>query len=364
MNRVVDVLVIGAGQAGLAVGYYLRQRGLSCLLLDAAERLGDSWRKRYDSLVLFTPRAYSSLPGFPFPGEPDGLPGKDEVADYLEAYADRFQLPVQMGTAVQRVERVGERFRVITDNGNVEARCVVVATGAFQQPKIPADVRSSQDQVRHLHSAHYRSAQDLQPGSVLVAGGGNTGVQLAIELSHDRPVYLAQGERRTFLPLFLFNKNIFWWFEKLGLLDAHIESWLGKWLSRKNDPVFGWKAQLKQQVRLGRLTLKPKVSLLEGQSVRFADGSTAEVQNVVWCTGYKSDYHWIEIPGVVDGQGQVMHRRGVSQVPGLYFIGLPWQYRRGSALIGGVGRDAAYLTERIAHEINSMQDERQRGAER
>jgi len=347
MRREVDVLVIGAGQAGLAIGYFLSKHALSYLVVDAGARVGDVWRNRYDSLVLFTPRRYDALPGMTFPGEQDGLPSKDEVADYLEAYAAHFSIPIQLQTGVQRLERAENRFKAVTNSGEYWAEQVVIATGPFQQPYIPRIKGTLAEDIFQIHSADYRSPRDLPDGSVLVVGGGNTGVQLAVELAQDREVYLSLGEPRIHLPLAVFNKSIFWWFDVLGILRAPVTSRLGRWLSRQKDPVFGWGAQLKQLVKQGRIQLAPKVAAFAGNKVLFQDNSKVAVNAILWCTGYTRDYAWVNIPGVLNEQGVVIQRRGVSPISGLYFLGLPWQYCRGSALLAGVGRDAVILLNEI-----------------
>lgn len=347
MKREVDVLVIGAGQAGLAMGFYLGRENLSYALVDAGERVGDVWRKRYDSLILFTPRGYSALPGMEFPGDQNGVPTKDEVADYLEAYAKRFSIPVHLQTRVHKLERTNQRFQASTNHGPYLAQQVIIATGPFQKPFIPKLQGLVPEEVFQIHSAVYRAPKDLKEGSVLVVGGGNTGVQLAIELSADREVYLALGEERKFLPLEFMTKNIFWWFDKLGVLDASIETKLGSWLSKQKDPIFGLGPKLKFLVNQGKIKLMPKLIGFDGKEAIFRGGERATISNILWATGFTNDYTWIEIPGVVDEKGKVIHQRGVSPIPGLYFLGLPWQYRRGSAQIGGVGRDARYLLQQI-----------------
>lgn len=347
MRREVDVLVIGAGQAGLAMGYYLAKHSLTHVLVDAGTRIGEVWRNRYDSLVLFTPRCYSSLPGMAFPGEPDGLPTKDDVADYLEAYAARFSIPVELQTKVERLERTEHGFTAVTNRGVYQAKQVVVATGPFQQPFIPRLQGTLSDEIFQLHSASFRSPADLPDGSVLVVGGGNTGVQLAIELAQDRDVYLALGENRKYWPLHVFNKSIFWWFDKLGILHAPITTKAGRWLSKQKDPVFGLGPQLQQYVRQGKIRLVPKVEAFAGREVRLQDNSSVTPDNILWCTGFVNDYTWIDIPDALDEQGNVIHQRGVSPILGLYFLGLPWQHCRNSALIGGVGQDAEFLAKEI-----------------
>jgi putative flavoprotein involved in K+ transport len=276
-----------------------------------------------------------------------GFPTKDEVADYLEAYANRFSLPVHLQMQVHKLERTNQGFQASTNHGAYLAQQVIIATGPFQKPFIPKLQGMVSEEVFQIHSDVYRAPEDLKEGPVLVVGGGNTGVQLAIELSSDREVYLALGEDRKFLPLEFMTKNIFWWFDKLGVLDASIETKLGSWLSKQKDPIFGLGPQLTLLVNHGKIKRMPKLIGFDGKEAIFRGGERATISNILWSTGFTYDYSWIEIPGVLDAKGNVIHHRGVSPIPGLYFLGLPWQYRRGSALIGGVGRDARYLIDQI-----------------
>jgi len=347
MGANVEVVVIGAGQAGLAMGYFLQQKRVPYVLLDAGERIGDGWRKRYDSLVLFTPRGYSALPGMLFPGDQEGVPTKDEAADYLESYAKHFSLSVQLQTEVFRLSRTAQGFHVSTNRGEYLAKQVVVATGPFQKPFIPNLPGALSADVHQLHSAEYQSPADVRKGPVLVVGGGNTGVQLAMELAARHPVYAALGEERSYLPLRLWHKSIFWWFDKLGLLDASAETRRGAWLRKQKDPIFGLGPQFDSLVKSGKITSMPKVIGLDGTQVVFEGGERVTVSTLLWSTGFCRDYSWIEIPGVIGEQGEVRHQRGVSPIPGLYFLGLPWQSCRTSALLGGVGRDARELTEKL-----------------
>jgi putative flavoprotein involved in K+ transport len=345
-----DTVVVGGGQSGLAMGYYLKRQQRSFVILDQSERIGDSWRNRYDTLVLFTPRSFSDLPGLPFPGERDALPTKDDVADYLQTYAAHFQLPVELKTVVNRLESVSQGFLLDTNRGPILARRVVVATGPFHTPVIPAFQAQLAEDVVQLHTSRYRNERQLQDGPVLVVGSGNSGVQLAVELAVNRQVILSLGQARPFLPLTIMGKNIFWYLKKLGFLSVSISTPLGRWLSRRPDPIFGYKREWKQLQKEGRLRLEGRTVSVKGHTVTFASGQSADVRNVIWATGFALDYRWIQVPDAVNEAGKPIHRRGVSPVKGLYFLGLPWQYRRSSALLGGVGEDAGYLAEQINRE--------------
>ncbi len=340
----VDVLVIGAGQAGLAMGYYLKQQALSFALLDASDRIGNSWRNRYDSLVLFTPRNYS-LPGMPMPGDPNGLPTKDEAADYLEAYAERYSLPVQLRTQVISMTKTGPDFLLETNRGTYRAGKVIVATGPFHTPYVPGFASGLPDEIYQTHSSAYRNPDELRDGPVLVVGAGNSGAQIAAELSRERQVYLSAGSGLHFKPLYLLGKSIFWYFDLFGFIHADAGSLLGSWLKRKPEQIYG--LELKPLMAERKVLLQPRAIGTKENRILFENGTEAEVGNIVWATGYRSDYRWIRIDGAIDSQGNPIHRSGVSPVSGLYYLGLPWQSCRGSALLGWVGRDAAKLAERI-----------------
>lgn len=342
-----DVIVIGAGQAGLAIGYYLKKNNLSFLILDGSKEPGESWRKRYDSLILFTPRSYSSLPGMKLKGNQNGYPSKDEIANYLKTYADMNSLPLLFNTTVLELtlEEYEHCYRIVTDNGKFSAKNVVIATGPFQQPLVPMFSEELSDQVLQLHSSEYINSNQLNDGSVLVVGGGNSGAQIASELSETRSVHLSIGHRMKFLPLNIVNKSIFWYFDKLGIYRANLNSFTGKYLRKQPDPIFGF--ELKTLIKNGTVALKPRTTSIQKDTFLFEDGTSLKVNNVVWSTGYRSNYDWVKLPNVLNDRGEPIQTRGVSLRKGLYFLGLPWQSSRGSALIQGVGADAEYIFKHI-----------------
>ena len=233
-----DVVVIGAGQAGLAIGYFLARQGRRFVILEAADAVGASWRGRWDSLVLFTPRRHDALPGLAFPGESDGYPTRDEVIAYLERYAARFDLPIGFNTAVSSLSHEDGSFRIEADGRPIVADQVVVATGPFNQPRTPPFAGQLAPEVFQVHSAGYRRPSDVPDGRVLVVGGGNTGFQIARELSAGHAVQLAIGSRQTPLPQRLLGRDIFWWLTKLGMLNTTADSWLGRRL-RDRDTLIG-----------------------------------------------------------------------------------------------------------------------------
>jgi putative flavoprotein involved in K+ transport len=219
-----DVAVVGAGQAGLAIGHFLAKQGRRFVILEAASGVGAAWRSRWDSLVLFTPRRYDALPGLAFPGDPDGYPTRDEVAAYLEQYAEYFELPIEVSTPVRSLSKVADGFVLDTNGSAIRADAVVVATGPFQAPIVPAFAGGLGNEVFQTHSAGYRRPADLPQGRVLVVGGGNTGFQIAKELADSREVHLAIGSRQTPLPQHLLGRDLFWWLTKLELLSKTDDS--------------------------------------------------------------------------------------------------------------------------------------------
>lgn len=339
-----EVLVVGGGQAGLAMGWHLARRGIDFVVLDGSANVGDAWRNRWDSLTLFTPAAYSALPGMPFPGEPDRYPGKEEVAGYLEAYAARFQLPVRTGERVHALRSGPGGWTADTATGRYEAAQVVIATGPFQQPIIPALARELPPDVVQLHTASYRNPSQLPTGDVLVVGAGNSGVQIAQELSRTHHVHLAVGERMPRLPQRVLGRSLFFWLERAGLMDVSVDSRLGRRMSRTDTLIGSGPAEL---ARRHRVRITGRVSAVDRGRVRTEDGQQVRPASVVWATGFRPDFGWVEA-SVADARGLPVHRRGVTPTPGLYFLGLSWLHTRGSALLGWVGRDAAYLAAAIA----------------
>lgn len=356
LERNVDVLVIGAGQAGLALGHHLKGAGLRFLLVDRHARIGDSWRNRYDSLVLFTPRAFSALPGLTMPGNPDGYPTKDEMADYLEQYARQLDLPVVLDTGIRSLTRLGGGFRARTDAGEIiDARSVVVATGAFQVPAVPSAARELAADVQQLTPESYKRPAQVPAGKALVVGDGATGRQIALELAEtgNHEVYLATGRARRVSPARLLGRSIFWWMDKTGVLRASRETPVGRYLM-KTDPFPGKHLDLRRLRRQG-IRVVGRVARAKGSRVTFATGEATEVAAVVWATGYRDDSRWLAIPEAKDAQGTFRHERGVSPVPDLYFVGRSWQWTRGSALLAGVGDDARYLSEFIKRSTQEQQ---------
>ena len=352
----VDVLVIGAGQAGLAVGWHLREQGIrSFLLLDAGPEVGHVWRGRWDSLRLFTPAEYDGLPGLPFPAPAGTYPTKDQVADYLRGYAAAFELPVRLNTRVTRLSRAGDTFVADTSTGPVTARQVVVATGPFQTPVVPRMGSGLAADVVQVHSADYRNPAQLPDGPVLVVGAGNSGLQIAAELAATgtRTVSVAVGTRPPMLPQRFLGRDLFWWLTRLGLLAKTGGSRLARRMRSKGDLVIG--TRWRDLSRLG-VQVRPRLEDTSRRNARFADGSSSEVAAVVWATGFRTDYEWLDIPGAV-ADGTVTNERGITRVPGLSVVGLPWLHTRGSALLGFVKDDAAWLAVHVGRQLAAARAE-------
>jgi len=335
----VEVLVIGAGQAGLSMAWHLARRGVRYLVIDAAAEMGHSWRTRWDSLKLFTSARYDGLPGEAFPASPDSYPGKDQVADYLADYADRHAFPILTDTRVTRLVPHDGGFAAHTTRGVLHARRVVVATGAFHVPFQPSIDGSFAVPARH--SSEYRRPSEVPEGRVLVVGGANSGLQIAEELACGREVVLASGTSPPAVPQRPLGRDLFWWLTRLGLMDKGPHSRLAQRMRARGDLVVGTS---RRSLRDAGVDLRPRLVAATGRTASFADGTTAEVDSVVWATGFRPDYSWIDAPDVSDGAGMPRHEGGRSlAVPGLWFLGLPWQRTRGSALLGFVQRDAAHL---------------------
>ena len=340
----VEVLVIGGGQAGLAMGHHLAERGLSFLIADANSEIGQAWRSRWHSLRLFTAGQYNDLPGMPFPAARDTYPGKDDVADFLQSYAARFDLPVRLNTTVTRLCR-GERgaYTAETTSGPIRAQQVVIATGPFQVPFVPGIADQLDPELTQLHSASYQGPGDLPDGRVLVVGAANSGQQIALELSKSREVEIAVGQKLPTLPQRPLGRDIWWWLTTTRLANVPVSSRLGQRLSERDVVIGGGLKELRQH----GVRVRPRVVGAGGRTISFERGESADYDGVVWGTGFSIDHSWVDVPEVKDEQGQIRHVRGATESPGLFVLGMTWQHTRTSALIGWVGNDAAVLADRI-----------------
>ena len=342
MAERAEVIVIGGGQAGLAAGYYLAQARIPFLILDAGARAGDSWRRRWDSLELFTAARYSALPGLPFPGDPEHYPGKDAVADYLENYARAYELPVRHDSRVTSLEVCDGGYRAATGPGEYEAAQVIISAGAYQRPRVPPCSEKLGREVTQLHSSGYRNPGQLPAREVLVVGAANSGAQIAEDLAATHRVHLSRGARIPRMPRRLLGKSVHFYGDHLGLIAAPLDSWRGR--TQRGDLLIG--TSLRQLSRRHGVDLRGRTAGARERTVSFEDGTELEVETVIWATGFGPDYSWIHAP-VLDARGAPAHRRGVTSSPGLFFLGMKNQYSRGSSLIGWVRHDAAFIVEQV-----------------
>jgi putative flavoprotein involved in K+ transport len=349
----VDTVVIGGSQSGLAVGYHLMRLGRPFVILDAHDRVGDAWRTRWDSLRLFTTARYDGLPGMPFPGHRASYPTKDETADYLEAYAERFRLPVATGVTVERLSRRGEVFEVVAGERTFAARNVVVATGAFHTPRVPEFAEGLDPTIRQMHSSAYRHPSQLGDGEVLVVGAGNSGAEIALEASQQHRTWLSgrdpgqEPTRAGSLPDRLLMPLMWFFASRVTTVASPIGR---KVRSHFLDPPRGIPLGRvrRSDIRAAGIERVPRTTGVRDGYPMLEDGRVPEVSTVVWCTGFVPDYSWIDLPGL-DDDTYPEHQRGVvSSQPGLYFVGLLFLRALSSALLGGVGRDAEHLVNHIA----------------
>jgi len=354
-GAIMSTIIIGAGQAGLSTAYHLKRLGQECTVLDMHQRIGDSWRGHWDSLQLFTPARFNGLPGMPFPGDPWAYPGKDEMAAYLEAYAERFALPVRHGVTVDRVAENGSGYVVNTDERRFTADNVVIASGTYGRPRLPDFAGRLDPAIRQLHSREYRRPAQLADGAVLVVGAAHSGADIAYELAATHQTVLcgrdtgqmpvkvtttraARGVRMA-MPMGWFVQN-------------HVMT-IGTPLGRKLKPLVrnhgGPLLRVKKAdlARAGVERVFARLTDVADGKPMLDDGRVLDVANVVWCTGFRHDFDWVE-PLTLGEDGWPRERRGVaSGAPGLYFVGLKFQYSFGSMLVGGVGTDAKYVAKQI-----------------
>jgi putative flavoprotein involved in K+ transport len=352
-----ETVVIGGGQAGLAVGYHLTRRGHSCLILDANERIGDSWRKRWPSLRLYSPARVDGLPDMRFPAPPYSYPSGYEMADFLEVYAKRFELPVQTGVRVDSLAKKGERYVVTGGDRRLEAANVVVATGVFQHehPVTPELAAELDPRIKQLHSADYRSPAQLQEGAVLVVGAAHSGGDIAHEVARaGHPTVLSGRDTgqvpfdiegraaRVVFPLLQFAAT------RVLTVSTPIGRRVKPEIRSHGGPLLRVKRADLQAVGVERV-VERTVGVEDGNPM-LADGRVVDVANVIWCTGFRNDYGWIRFPLPMDDDGFPEQGRGVvTSSPGLYFVGLPFLHSFASMLILGAGRDG----ERVAKHILS-----------
>jgi putative flavoprotein involved in K+ transport len=346
-----DVLIVGAGQSGLALGYHLQRRGRQVLLVDRNERIGGSWRARWDSLKLYSPASRDGLPGMPFPAGRTAYPTKDEMADYLETYAARFELPIRLGARVEALTQEGGGFIAHTGGSRIEAETVVVATGVYEKPHVPAFADELKPQITQLHSSAYRNLGQLQDGPVLVVGASHSGSDIAHEAASRHEVVLSGRDTGQF-PAPIESRRGRMVFRALFFAGTHVltvDTPLGRKMRPEirhgGAPLLRYRRSELRKAGVERV-LERTVGVQDGLPV-LDGGRVLDVRNVVWCTGFRPDFGWIKLPLEVGEDGYPVQYRGASTTDGLYFVGLPFLHSFASMLIGGAGRD----TERVAEQI-------------
>ncbi len=350
-----DTMIVGGGQAGLSVGYHLKEHGRSFVILDAGRRVGDSWRNRWDSLRLYSPAFRDGLPGMPFPAPPTAYPTKDEMGDYLEAYAARFELPVRSGAAVEAVTKENGAYVASVRDERFEADNVVVATGVFQKPYTPAFADELDPSITQLHSNDYRNLSQLQEGPVLVVGASHSGADLAYEASASHDVILS-GPDTGQLPVPIESRRGRIGFRLLVFAGTHIlnvDTPIGRRMRphvrHGGGPLLRYRK--KDLLAAGVERVLARTVGVEGGLPVLDDGRVLEVRNIVWCTGFRPDLSWIRFPFAMGDDGYpVQYRGAAASSPGLYFAGLPFLHSFASMLIAGTARDAERIARHIAKE--------------
>jgi putative flavoprotein involved in K+ transport len=348
-----ETVIVGGAQGGLATGYHLAKRGRSFVILDASGRIGDPWRTRWDSLRLYSPAAYDGLPGLRFPAKRASFPATHEMADYLETYARHFDLPVRSGTAVETLAKDGERFVLTAGEQTFEAENVVVATGVMQKPFVPSFAAELDPRIRQLHSSGYRNLSQLQDGSVLVVGASHSGADIAYEAAAKHKTILS-GPDTGQIPASVETRRGRVGFRVLFFLGSHVltaDTPLGRkmrpHIRHGGAPLLRYRKKDLLAAGVERV-LARTVGVRDGRPV-LDDGRVVDVQNVIWCTGFRRDFSWIQVPFEVGEDGYPVQYRGVvNSAPGLYFVGLLFLHSFTSMLIAGTGRDAERVAKHIA----------------
>ena len=352
----INTVIIGGGQAGLSTGYHLSRRNVPFVILEANGRIGDTWRARWDSLRLFTPAKFDGLDGLPFPAPAQSFPTKDEMGNYLEAYAAKFRLPVRTGVRVESVTKEGNRYLVSAGDRRFDADNVVIAMSSYQEPRVPAFAGELSPGLVQLHSKQYRSPDQLRPGGVLIVGAGNSGAEIAIDVARAGHQTWMSGRATGHLPFriesvvarvlspFLFRVI----FHRILTVDTPIGRKARPKIIAQGAPLI---RQKPKDLAAAGIQQVPRTTGTKGGLPVLADGRVLEVTNVIWCTGFKPGVPWLELP-VFEPDGEPRHLRGlVPDEPGLSFVGLHFLYSMSSTMIHGVGRDA----ERIASAVAARQ---------
>lgn len=348
-----DTVVVGGGQTGLTVGYHLALRDQSFVILDANERIGDSWRQRWDSLRLFTPARYNGLPGWPFPAASWSFPTRDEMADYLEAYAARFDLPIRSGVRVDQLskDKQGSGYVLTSGDCRIEADNVVVAMGSYQRPWRPTFASDLAGNIVQLHSHEYRNPTQLRDGGVLVVGAGNSGADIALDVANGHRTWIS-GRDVGHIPLqidgvavrLLLRAVLRFLFHRVLTVNTPIGRKVRSRVLSRGGPLLRIKPR---DIAAAGIDRVPRVVGVRDGLPMLADHRVLEVSNVIWCTGFHPDFSWIDLPGF-ESQDPWRHCGVIPSQPGLYFVGLLFLYAMSSSMIHGVGRDAEHVAELVS----------------
>jgi putative flavoprotein involved in K+ transport len=347
-SKTWHTIIIGAGQAGLATGYYLKKLNKEFMILDENGRIGDVWRKRWDSLLLFTPAQYDGLPGMPFPAEKDSFPGKEAMADYLENYSDQFSLPVKLNTRVNHVVLRDAHYEILTSGGNFQTERVVIATGTNPKAYIPSFASELAPEIFQMHSSAYHNPASLPEGDVLVVGSATSGIEIAVEVAATRRTYIS-GTPPFRIPdnVFTYGGRFAWWFlNNLVTLKTPIGRKAKQKILKEGSPLIRVSADDLSKSGVYRL---PRLIRADDGWPYFEDNSVIRVSTVIWATGYKPDFSWIDAGQTFNSAWPDTRRGVLKSCNGLYFVGMPFQFGLTSGLIGGVGRDAAYIARAIGN---------------
>ncbi len=341
-----DFIIIGAAQAGLSMAYHLKKNQKDFLIIDKEDQIGASWLNRWNSLKLFTPTEFNHLAGMPFPAPKGHYPDKYEVADYFKAYVEKFDFPVLLNTLAERIEKEDNHFIVKTNKGDLKCKEAIVATGPFHIPYTPKFHNNLSEDIFQIHSNYYKNPDQLKDGATLVVGGGDSGFQILDEISEqtNKKTYFSGNTDIKTLPQEILGKTLWWWFTITGFLSFSKDSWLGKKISKSKQPIIG--TDVKSIIKRDNVITVGYTLDAEENTIKTSKQILKDVKNIVWATGYKPNFNWIENIELTPN-GYPKHHRGISTTDGLYFIGLPWLHTRGSATLGGIKKDANYLANNI-----------------
>lgn len=342
----LDYVIIGGAQAGLSMAYHLKKMNKKFIVVDSEKEIGASWLNRWNSLKLFTPTEYNHLPGLKFDAPKGHYPTKFEVSNYFKNYAKEFDIPLQLQTLITSVKKTKECFLVTSEKKVFETKNVIVATGPFHIPYTPPCNTKISESVFQMHSNYYKKLDQLQEGDTLVVGAGDSGYQILDEISKDknRTVYFSGNIKVKSLPQVFLGKTLWWWFTLIGFLSYSKYSWIGKRINSSVQPVIG--TDVKEILARKNVITVGRTKDALNEEIVFEKDTITSIKNIVWATGYRPNFKWIE--GLeLDEDNYPKNYRGVSNIDGLYFIGLPWMFTRGSATLGGVSKDANYLANII-----------------